>query len=81
MAGTVQPVQTVELFVGLARAGYDGGIYFDTSPDHAGLDPVAEARANIRLVTRLRAIADRSEERRVGKECVQPCRSRWSPYH
>ena len=22
-----------------------------------------------------------SEERRVGKECVQPCRSRWSPYH
>ena len=24
---------------------------------------------------------DRSEERRVGKECVQPCRSRWSPYH
>ena len=23
----------------------------------------------------------RSEERRVGKECVQPCRSRWSPYH
>src|SRR3546814_12364222 len=24
---------------------------------------------------------DRSEERRVGKECVSPCRSRWSPYH
>src|SRR3546814_7738756 len=23
----------------------------------------------------------RSEERRVGKECVRPCRSRWSPYH
>src|SRR3546814_11578704 len=23
----------------------------------------------------------RSEERRVGKECVSPCRSRWSPYH
>ena len=58
MAGTVHPVQTVELFVGLARAGYDGVIYFDTFPDHAGLDPVAEARANIRLVTRLRAVAD-----------------------
>src|SRR3546814_11585491 len=25
--------------------------------------------------------ADRSEERRVGKECVSTCRSRWSPYH
>src|SRR3546814_19401826 len=23
----------------------------------------------------------RSEERRVGKECVSPCRSRWWPYH
>ena len=23
----------------------------------------------------------RSEERRVGKECYSPCRSRWSPYH
>src|SRR3546814_15731700 len=24
---------------------------------------------------------NRSEERRVGKECVSPCRCRWSPYH
>ena len=26
-------------------------------------------------------LAARSEERRVGKECVSLCRSRWSPYH
>ena len=26
-------------------------------------------------------IINRSEERRVGKECSEPCRSRWSPYH
>src|SRR3546814_19866810 len=26
-------------------------------------------------------IPTRSEERRVGKECVSTCRSRWSPYH
>ena len=26
-------------------------------------------------------IGDRSEERRVGKECTSWCRSRWSPYH
>ena len=25
--------------------------------------------------------AARSEERRVGKECLRLCRSRWSPYH
>ena len=28
-----------------------------------------------------RAAPTRSEERRVGKECVSTCRSRWSPYH
>src|SRR3546814_10487282 len=27
------------------------------------------------------ALTERSEERRVGKECVSTCRSRWSPYH
>ena len=27
------------------------------------------------------AMSARSEERRVGKECSSPCRSRWSPYH
>src|SRR3546814_9242225 len=26
-------------------------------------------------------IGSRSAERRVGKECVSPCRSRWSPFH
>ena len=26
-------------------------------------------------------LGPRSEERRVGKECVSTCRSRWSPYH
>ena len=26
-------------------------------------------------------VAARSEERRVGKECLRLCRSRWSPYH
>src|SRR3546814_17452860 len=29
----------------------------------------------------LARIPVRSEERRVGKECVSTCRSRWSPYH
>ena len=27
------------------------------------------------------AVSSRSEERRVGKECLRLCRSRWSPYH
>src|SRR3546814_13108773 len=29
----------------------------------------------------MRAVHLRSEERRVGKECVSTCRSRWSPHH
>src|SRR3546814_7093151 len=33
------------------------------------------------LVLVVVAGAERSEERRVGKECVSTCRSRWSPYH
>ena len=33
-------------------------------------------------ITELRKkILPRSEERRVGKECTELCRSRWSPYH
>src|SRR3546814_3988790 len=32
-------------------------------------------------VVSTRAASIRSEERRVGKECVSTCRSRWSPYH
>ena len=57
MVGAVHPIQTVELLVELERIGYDGAIYFDTFPDHSGLDPVEEARTNIEVVERLRAIA------------------------
>src|SRR3546814_12426054 len=32
------------------------------------------------LVMLRHLLAQRSEERRVGKECVRTCRSRWSPY-
>ena len=33
-------------------------------------------------IENVKAVNDvRSEERRVGKECSEPCRSRWSPYH
>ena len=49
-----------------------------------GRDHLAGREMNIgRFYQRQRLLnaAIRSEERRVGKECVQPCRSRWSPYH
>ena len=57
MVGTVHPVQTVELLVELKRQGYDGAIYFDTFPDHSGIDPEAECAANIAVVRRLGEVA------------------------
>src|SRR3546814_10520140 len=40
--------------------------------------PVA---ASSRTISFTQTETARSEERRVGKECVSTCRSRWSPYH
>src|SRR3546814_15456529 len=41
-------------------------------------EQLAQSQASWRLDW---LIEERSEERRVGKECVSTCRSRWSPYH
>src|SRR3546814_14989911 len=41
-------------------------------------DAVSEQEQHYNALGELK---DRSEERRVGKECVSTCRSRWSPYH
>src|SRR3546814_1206507 len=45
--------------------------------------PLYRYRLRDDSLTALHSIEDlrRSEERRVGKECVSTCRSRWSPYH
>src|SRR3546814_4073083 len=40
-----------------------------------------ELRESRRGAMSVSADHTRSEERRVGKECVSTCRSRWSPYH
>ena len=55
-----------------------GGIFFGLATEAAGTNQ-AFVRAKLRPPADIDA--SRSEERRVGKECVQPCRSRWSPYH
>ena len=45
--------------------------------ERKGFDLSADAR----LTADFSLAVGRSEERRVGKECSSPCRSRWSPYH
>src|SRR3546814_11753674 len=47
--------------------------------EHRAEDKVCDARF-FRRINHLEPHL-RSEERRVGKECVSTCRSRWSPYH
>src|SRR3546814_11118051 len=43
------------------------------------VEAIIERRAEqLQFIARM---LQRSEERRVGKECVSTCRSRWSPYH
>src|SRR3546814_13225681 len=44
-------------------------------------DPDRRTLAPYQLQHRDDPLLRRSEERRVGKECVSTCRSRWSPYH
>src|SRR3546814_2557782 len=73
--------------------GLSFGLHLEAFADHdavlAALGPVvplfpdALAIADVGLLVAVRALAFgfRSEERRVGKECVSTCRSRWSPYH
>lgn len=70
MAGTVHPVATVELFVQLDQLGYDGVIYFDTFPDHSGLDPIKEAQTNVALVEHLRAVAARLKNDRSLEDAI-----------
>src|SRR3546814_8934749 len=51
---------------------------------YSGCTVCAPARSTLMTGTHLGHTPvrrNRSEERRVGKECVSTCRSRWSPYH
>src|SRR3546814_14074381 len=59
-----------------------------TSTDSADkiMDFIRQRQLQVQWLLETHAHADhlsaaRSEERRVGKECVSTCRSRWSPYH
>src|SRR3546814_17283150 len=52
-------------------------------PDQPGIAArlfrlLADREVNVDMIVQN---VSRSEERRVGKECVSTCRSRWSPYH
>src|SRR3546814_15350810 len=52
-----------------------------SSSDHADVKLIHRHCEESQATKQSPAIGKRSEERRVGKECVSTCRSRWSPYH
>src|SRR3546814_9644910 len=52
----------------------------DLTPSALGVRQSGVSK-RIRLLEENLGVTLRSEERRVGKECVSTCRSRWSTYH
>src|SRR3546814_21122466 len=64
----------------IARSAVPRAVMVSCNPNSFARDAKALVDAGFRL-ERLWPVGQRSEERRVGKECVSTCRSRWSPYH
>src|SRR3546814_2259365 len=79
----VTGVQTCALPILIVVSAGNGGDGSEPGIDPNQPDPFASSllaagNGNVIIVG---SIDERSEERRVGKECVSTCRSRWSPYH
>src|SRR3546814_13927007 len=68
-----------ELWVGGLIAVYYLGLVFGARIGHKLIIRVGHIRAYAAMAAI--PTVTRSEERRVGKVCVRPCRSRWLPYH
>src|SRR3546814_17268112 len=71
-------VFAIEMQCGLLVALVDQILAIEVNRDRQDLDPVLLDVIHRQIAGRIDD--DRSEERRVGKECVSTCRSRWSPY-
>src|SRR3546814_12057215 len=66
------------------RMGWMGDIqiFLDAAAFNMEVDPfIRRFLVEARAAQRTDGAYPRSEERRVGNECVSTCRSRWSPYH
>ena len=65
---------------GRASQMFDGAVAWSATGTQDRLN-LSTAGGEVQPVDSAYVSGDRSEERRVGKECVRLCRSRWSPYH
>src|SRR3546814_12582382 len=83
LAGTAL-IPTAVVGIYYAAIGHWSDFYFANfiSILSRGSDPFSDLVKNLLEITLILApLVVRSEELRVGKECVSTCRSRWSPYH
>src|SRR3546814_9884658 len=62
----------------LEAAGFRGAVVQRFDSRNFAIRPAPEENAKAQAEA---PDVKRSEERRVGTECVRPCRYRWSPYH
>ena len=60
--------------------GQAANLYFQNVKPEKTTEPNKEV-VSFQDVLNAKVEQERSEERRVGKECLRLCRSRWSPYH
>ena len=80
---------TVALLVAVGAAGEHrldgregvGQVRRCEQAEHVGAHRVERDVAQVQQSGEAHHNVERSEERRVGKECLRLCRSRWSPYH
>src|SRR3546814_13546997 len=75
--------QNAQMLASLARERLRNRQLFENADlDRAFMDALEKyRRPSDVVVVRATRSGVRSEERRVGKECVSTCRSRWWPYH
>src|SRR3546814_399245 len=64
----------------MGRAGLAGNA-LPLIREELATDKSLDPHIRVKLARIAQQASARSEERRVGKECVSTCRSRWSPYH
>src|SRR3546814_6746216 len=81
VAPTIKPIEAINWFETPNRAQTEL-----ISPEKSKYPQTKHANALAKMFAnnesvRFNGFIKRSEERRVGKECVSTCRYRWSPYH